>query len=176
MLKTKVIADNILNLTDARYFAALGVDYLSFKLGSISFDNIIEIKKWVEGVQILIDINQAISPSILESIIELNPKGFISSDIELVKQLEKDFSEELIFLRTDKPGLHENTILEGAGPYDGLTTGETTYIKESFTEESLLRIIENDLYSGIVVEGGQEEKVGLKNFDELDKIFECLEE
>jgi len=178
MLKTKVIADNILNLTDARYFAALGVDYLSFKIEHISFDKIVEIKNWVEGVQILLDVNNSISPSMMESIIQLEPAGFVSSDLELVKQLENDFIDELVFLRADSLDLYKNTIVEGLSSFEDLISspGSTTYIKGKYSQESLNRIIESNNITGIVVEGGQEEKVGLKNFEELDKIFECLED
>jgi len=34
-LKVQVIASNITNLTDARYFAAYGVQYLLFDLGLV---------------------------------------------------------------------------------------------------------------------------------------------
>jgi phosphoribosylanthranilate isomerase len=58
MLKTKVKASSITNLTDARYFAAMGVDWLGFNLNSkdkeaIAPELIGQIEEWVEGVQIV---------------------------------------------------------------------------------------------------------------------------
>lgn len=58
MLSTKVKASSITNLTDARYFAAMGVEWLGFNLNSddesaISPEKITEIEEWVEGVQIV---------------------------------------------------------------------------------------------------------------------------
>ena len=52
----KVIASKIENLTDARYFAAQGVEYLGFDLTKIEenqtkYHSIHAIKEWVEGVQ-----------------------------------------------------------------------------------------------------------------------------
>lgn len=58
MLKTKIIAGGITNLTDARYFAAREVEWLGFDLSAGS-DNYIDaaqmlaIKEWVDGVKIV---------------------------------------------------------------------------------------------------------------------------
>ena len=51
MLKTKIIAADLQNLTDARYFAAWLVDYMSFNLSeeSANLSKIKEIMDWVEG-------------------------------------------------------------------------------------------------------------------------------
>ena len=52
----KIKASKIENLTDARYFAAQGVEYLGFDLTNIEenqekYRTIHAIKEWVEGVQ-----------------------------------------------------------------------------------------------------------------------------
>lgn len=57
MLKTKVKASSITNLTDARYFAAWDVEWLGFDLNqgsenAIPLQNIKAIKEWVDGVKI----------------------------------------------------------------------------------------------------------------------------
>ena len=54
MLKTKIKASCIRNLTDARYFAARQVDFLGFDLSTLaeerlSLAEIKEIKDWIEG-------------------------------------------------------------------------------------------------------------------------------
>lgn len=54
MLKTLVKASNITNLTDARYFSALEVEWLGYHLEQgtetyIEPQNVIAIKEWVEG-------------------------------------------------------------------------------------------------------------------------------
>jgi len=58
MPKIKIKASSITNLTDARYFAAMLVDYLGFQL-DLSHDERINseefhgIKAWVEGPKIV---------------------------------------------------------------------------------------------------------------------------
>ncbi len=58
MLKTRIKASQVTNLTDARYFAARGVEWLGFNLDSgtenfIHPQNIKAIKEWLEGPQIV---------------------------------------------------------------------------------------------------------------------------
>lgn len=57
-LRTRVKAAAIANLTDARYFAALGVDYLGFALepgaaGHVSPEQVRGLREWVEGPAIV---------------------------------------------------------------------------------------------------------------------------
>ena len=54
ILKCKVIASHVSNLTDARYFAARGVDYLLYDLDEISVEKIAEIQEWVSGPEALL--------------------------------------------------------------------------------------------------------------------------
>ena len=58
MLKTKVKASAITNLTDARYFAAWEAEWLGFNFDAgseehIPIQNMIAIKVWVDGVKIV---------------------------------------------------------------------------------------------------------------------------
>ncbi len=58
MLKTKVKASAVTNLTDARYFAAWEVEWLGFNLDTGAADyippaNMEAIREWVDGVKIL---------------------------------------------------------------------------------------------------------------------------
>ena len=78
MLRTKVKASSITNLTDARYFAAMGVEWLGFNLnpqnGSvISAASIHEIEGWVEGVQIVAEYGREHWDKIRESVLEVIP-------------------------------------------------------------------------------------------------------
>ncbi len=62
MLKTKVKASSITNLTDARYFAAWEVEWMGFNLEAGSDDyiepkNMNAIKEWVDGVKIVGEFN-----------------------------------------------------------------------------------------------------------------------
>lgn len=78
MLKTKVKASSITNLTDARYFAAMGVEWLGFNLNSknppvVPFENIREIEAWVEGVKIVAEYGDESWEKVLEGVQEVIP-------------------------------------------------------------------------------------------------------
>jgi len=78
MLKTKVKASSITNLTDARYFAAMGVEWLGFNLNSkntpvVPFESIREIEAWVEGVKIVAEYGDESWDKILEGVQEVIP-------------------------------------------------------------------------------------------------------
>jgi len=49
MLKTKVKVSKITNLSEARYCAGMGVDYLSFPTSSVDLKSYQEITGWVAG-------------------------------------------------------------------------------------------------------------------------------
>lgn len=58
-LKTKVKAGNITNLSDARYCAGMGVDWLGFPASGIDPKTFEEITQWVSGPQFLIEVTSA---------------------------------------------------------------------------------------------------------------------
>jgi len=164
MLKIKVIADNILNLTDARYFAALGVDYLAFNLDNINPQSIREIKEWVEGVKVLLETNGELTPGFLEQLLDVEPDGIISQNQTLLNSIKEQFPETESFLRGEKGQLSQ---IENE-------TASRPFVKVDGNEKSIKNIIESEEISGIIVEGKPEEKIGFKNFDELDEIFDLL--
>ncbi len=58
MLKTQIFANKVSNLTDARYFAAWGADWLCFNLypgeeESVSAEELYAIKEWVAGPKLV---------------------------------------------------------------------------------------------------------------------------
>ena len=52
MLKTKVKVSSIENLSDARYCAGMGVEWLGFPL-AMPVEKLEEIRNWLAGVQIV---------------------------------------------------------------------------------------------------------------------------
>lgn len=70
MLKIKIKASGIANLTDARYFAAREVEWLGFRLGdgtdgTLSLSAVKAIAEWVDGVKIIGEFDFAPAAEIL---------------------------------------------------------------------------------------------------------------
>jgi len=176
LLNRKVIAQNITNLTDARYFAAWGVDYISFNTIPdspffLTTEKLLEIKEWVEGPQFLLETNALEMEEIAD--------GFILSNIYSSLPIVKESFFRITFEDIQKglpPGKYISPI-DSAG---------INYLKQQASDELLGIDLYFDVSSlnieeisqlenfGIVIQGGEEEKVGVKSFDDLDEIYELL--
>jgi phosphoribosylanthranilate isomerase len=173
LIQQKIIAQNITNLTDARYFAAWGVEYISFNsipesAYYINDDNIKEIKDWVEGPQCLIEANALEFEDLAD--------GFILSNIYSSLPIVKDTFFRIAFDDIIK-GLPDGKYISkiNTAQLDTLANIDTQNL-HLFFDISELEL--NDILRlqdfGLVVQGGEEEKVGLKSYDELDKLYELL--
>ena len=176
MISRKVIVQNITNLTDARYFAAWGVEYLSYNLNAaspyaVSLEKIMEIKGWVEGPKTLIESGsveflEGIDGHILEeafSSLPINKEAFFRTTLD-------NFIHGL-------PG--GNYIIKAQA--DNLDTINKLTSDQLLGHNLFLDITELDFDlldqlpdHGLIIQGGEEEKVGVKSFDELDKLYDWL--
>ena len=192
-LKTNVMAAEVANLTDARYFAAWGVEFMTYVVDSssdkyIGTDAIAEIIEWVEGPQNLGYLpSMAVPSDLAESYTTLQLDGIVVSPFSdkhdfhsitprVYKEVVLDETltskeEELLIVKlpVDKALSSLTTLLQQ------ICQSNEVYIDgiKSITDLDLL--LATVAPKGIVVRGGEEEKVGFKSYDELDEIFEYLE-
>ncbi len=123
MLKTTVFAGHITNLTDARYFAARGAQYLSFDLDEemdtfISPQQLAAIKEWVSGPKIVGAFRTA-SPNGIVAAAKLLQLDLVQTTSTLseneitaleVPVIRESFVEQLEYL----PRLHEQLSVSAA--------------------------------------------------------------
>jgi len=176
MINRKIIVQNITNLTDARYFAAWGVDYLSYNLKpdspySIELEKIKEIKDWVEGPQTLIESNsvefmEGLDGHILDvaySTLPLSKEAFYRTTID-------------DFISGVNPGnyiikIKEADLIKLVSTMKDLRDGYNIFLDITDLDFAHLDALPD---CGLVIQGGEEEKVGVKSFDDLDKLYEWL--
>ena len=213
MLKVKVKASQITNLTDARYFAAWEVEWLGFNFdqGSAHYilpQNMKAIKEWVEGVKVVgefsfataEDINEAVEllelhavqvgmfteVSVLEKITEapVIKEVVISPEVDevsLENHLEQCASHvEYFLLSFEKSGTTWEMLKNGESQIgnillEKLCAKYKIILSINLSQDSLEEILAIPNLHALNVKGGEEEKVGVKSFDELDEIFEALE-
>jgi len=212
MLKSRIKASQITNLTDARYFAAWDVNWLGFNFEKgndhyIAPQNMIAIKEWVEGPKFVGTFNMQDASEILESVkilgLDAVQLGMFAtkelvqsltditifkeivveqnSDIESIEKTMADLADDVSYfiLNFNKNGISYQMLKSGKSlPLDQLKNLFETYpIILSIDNESneLDDLLETLQPYGLDLSGGEEEKVGLKSFDELDDIFEALE-
>jgi len=147
------VAAAVANLTDARYFAALGVDYMGFALepgaeGHISPMELAAFREWIEGPALVGEFGGMDTASIVKLTKELN----LDVSWETL-QADPVWIDWLTEVCADFP-----VLLDIPAPADML--------------DDILTTLEP---VGVQVHGGEEEAVGLKSYDELDEWMEVLQ-
>lgn len=201
-LKTKVKADCINNLTDARYFAAAGVEWLGFRISEdMPIEDVQVIIDWVDGVKVVLEIPAQISQADYLAIETLHP-DFIQVDINC--ELE-ELHEPIPIIRViDPSNLAENVLMEMLEDHisevDGfvldlsayswadieqgkpisvatlqhITQGYPCLLKLNYTSKDIDIVTDTLKLEGVCLEGGDEDKVGYKSFESLDDLLETL--
>jgi phosphoribosylanthranilate isomerase len=189
-LKTKVKVGNITNLSDARYCAGMGVDWLGFPIESVNTKTFAEITSWVTGPQFMIELKAgAVPESLYEYGVELIQ---VDSDWLSEVQAFKDF--ELIItislanwskvkdqLKTTKAKVRYVVVNDLSGDYEL----DMYTLKEIAAVVDVLLDLESSSYTldqilefpiaGLNLTGNAEMKPGLNDNSQLSEILEKLE-
>ena len=213
MLRTKIKASSITNLTDARYFAAFEVDWLGFNLDTgheryVKPQLIQAIRGWVDGVQIVGEFNLQSSEEILtaakmlelevvqvgmyadlDTLIELNQQIPVIKEMvvektsqvnELAEMMETCAPYTFLFLLDfGKNGLDWASLKAGQfaiqlADLQKLSSQYPVLLNIGISPSDLPDLLEQVNIRGLNLQGGEEEKVGYKSFDELDELLEAL--
>ena len=203
-LTTSVLVTNVNNLSDARYCAGMGVDMISFMLDPHTTHHlerkaVQEIATWLSGVKVVGEFEEASADEINELIEALNLEKilvdkYLEDEIKKIKQpviLKVYVNKDTI--ETDLIELME--LYEPAVEYfmicsrDFETIDETNikflrdlsnrfhiYLGFGVDHNTIQSVLQEVKPVGIRLTGGSEIRPGLKSFDELEQIFEVLED
>lgn len=184
-LKTKVKAGNITNLSDARYCAGMGVDWLSFPANAVDPTKFKEITDWVTGPHFILEVNDATS----RDIIRQYPVTRLETGAEqmnLVDQLPG--MEWFIRIPSSDWYTKKNELIKWKDKISYLVVELDHHDSQALTDmASHFKLLVhlhgnqslNDLLSlpveGINITGEDELKPGLKDFERLAGVLEELE-
>lgn len=186
-LKTLVKVGNISNLSDARYCAGMGVDFLGFqvvegKQEPVSPKTYQEIRGWITGPQIVAEIYDLGSADLIAAIIEnYQPDYFelslsdfmrVGHALTLPYILQLNEGEELPEFAT--PPAYLQMDIRHVSP--GKFVSEYEIIARITSREDLTEALDHTGISGVGLTGGSEIRPGLKTFDDLADILEALEQ
>lgn len=163
-LQIPVLVRGINNLSDARYCAGMGADGLIFTLdpslpGAVTPELVRELAGWVAGVELIgefspsrpaAEINQLVGECQLSRV--LLPAGAAATAAELAVPV----------LAT---ALYDATAPASAAG---------RWLLGTF-EPAQLPALQASRPAGLILQGGDEIKPGLRDFTELEAIFEALE-
>ncbi len=195
-LQTSVLLYQVTTLHEARYGAGMGVALIGLPVAennplAISPTAFSEIKGWLEGVELLAQVNNL---PITEN---LAADGWLVTDMELAKhltatqkpvymQLEASSEEALQGLLptfNSLVGTVEAFLLSFQGELTPAACGQLKIMTQqypllvnaAFSPDQLPKFIEHVAPLGIALTGAKEIKTGLNDFDALADLLEAID-
>lgn len=177
-----IFVRKIKHLTDARYFAAMGVDWMSMELTTeqISFDRWHALKDWVSGVKLAAELDVNDDELLAKVIIDAKPDGIVLSEPSAV-----DLPEEIsvFYLLESASGMlipKDGSLILNYDPlisriqsmlgYDQ----SKTFFQADWTPQLIEEVMQNDFHGGFCFFGSGEETVGVKDYSEMDEMLERI--
>ena len=185
-LKTLVKVGSITNLSDARYCAGMGVDFLGFRViagqpDAISTKAFQEIRGWISGPQIVAEIYGIQSAGELVRIMEDFRPDLLELSVKEWDAVGHSITVPFILAVDPKDQIPEMA----ESPAYILTNGFETSVSKLIPEYEILASITDPAeldatlgltgVSGINLTGGKEIRPGLRQYDDLAEILEALE-
>lgn len=184
MYRNPILVRKITHLTDARYFAAMGVDWISMELSEdlASFMRWHTLRDWVEGLKLIAEISSGDDMLLAKTVIDARPDGLLMHN-----QPSLDITEGIIlFVEMDRQNL-------AAAPPDcfliipyhakdmsmqdlRLLDPEHVFLEADWTPELLQMVINSGYAGGICFTGGQEDATGVRDYAGMDELLSVLDE
>lgn len=186
-LKTLVKVGNISNLSDARYCAGMGVDLLGFRViagsdGSISAKVYQDIRGWITGPQIVAElygIKEASQiPEIIEAFqpdyFELTPEEYelVGHALTLPFILNISKTPEFTFTGENSPAY---LITQSNNPNNSKLIADNDLLFSVSDVSELNDALTHTGIAGVCLEGGEEIRPGLREYNELSEILDALD-
>jgi hypothetical protein len=182
MSKNPILVRNISHLTDARYFAAMGVDWMSMELNGdpASFMRWHSFKDWVEGVKLAAEIYTNDEMLLAKAVIDAQPQGIIFHqaggsaglpDMQLFFDVSADVEPKVlpecsIRIMTYHPLIDMLSFLD--------LDPQTTFLQAEWTPEMLGSLLDAGYKGGICFSGGEEDATGMRDYEVMDGLLERL--
>jgi phosphoribosylanthranilate isomerase len=185
-LKTLVKVGSISNLSDARYSAGMGVDFLGFRViagvaNAIAATSFQEIRGWVTGPQIVAEIYGITDVSQLPEIVEQFRPDFLELGLAEFQLVGHALTLPYFLKIEDGQDLPPMASSPAYIILDAASSALTKFIPSHDVLLTVNNTAELDTaiahtgISGVCLVGGVELRPGLKTYDEIADILEALE-
>lgn len=192
-------ASALTNLTDARYFAAKDVAYLGFNLeegtpGYLDPIHMRAIREWVEGPKIVGEFSRSALEVVREAATfygleavqvslpaDITQLGLLAPlEVLLVLDLESSMDLLSIMEQTESHVSHFLLCWLGDLPIsiELLATCCTRYsvlLQNDWPVEDISALVAQLPTVGLSLMGGEEERTGVKSFEDVEAVFDWLE-
>lgn len=195
----KVKISNVTNLSDARYAAAVGIDYIGFCFDPSSENYIAPIKAkemidWLSGSHIvgefghqspeeIKDISELLNIDVVEVNNRILPDELLTIGKAIIKKIDlAEYNEDQLTNELQAYSsvcdafhlFHSKSNTEPQYSFTNLSSSFQLIYGFEITPTSVKSIIDTYKPYAINVSGGMEEKVGIKDFDELSDLLEVI--
>ena len=193
-------ASSVTNLTDARYFAAKTVDYLGFNIeaGNPTYIDPIYVKairEWVEGPGIVAELSSVSGPVLNETAafygfdaVQTTNAAILSElttpallQVVISPEMDMDairgtFQQTHAFVRHFilDWATHNVDWSSQAHFWRDICSKYPILLHLNGRADDIVGALNETGAAGLSLIGGEEERVGVKSFDELDDIFDLL--
>jgi len=180
MNRNQILVRNIKHLTDARYFAAMGVDWMSMELNNdpASFMKWHTLRDWVEGVKLVAEINTADEMLLAKTIIDAKPHGIIFTQLsgtENAPDVELFFDTRYVDRDECPTGSFKIIPFENIGADQILHLNpDTTFLQHDWTVDLLAHVLQAGYRGGICFTGGDEDATGMRNYELMDQLLSLV--
>lgn len=200
MYPCKIKLSNITNLSDARFAAAVGIDYIGFCFDSNDVNYIPPVKakeifEWTSGTNVVAefgeqsideikDISDLLNVDFIEICNTILPDELTAFQVPLIKKIDLDrfdVNSLLKEVQAYKASCHAFHLFSGSGREDFDTTSlrglcENNIIIWGLPIDKINTKNIIDTYNpfALNISGGYEEKPGLKDFDEMNDWLDSI--
>jgi phosphoribosylanthranilate isomerase len=183
------------NLSDARYCAGMGADKLTFVLdpalpGHLDTKTVKELAGWVAGVELIGEFDQLTAPEInaiaaecaldavllrrprpADELAEIAPPVYVELAAEFVAA-DYSLPASVVGLVLELPTTAESATLAAAR---ALAFRRPLWVGPGLHPQRARDLASQLPLAGLVFPAGDEVKPGLRDFDQLEAVFEALE-
>ncbi|HTJ50890.1 MAG TPA: hypothetical protein VL443_15615 [Cyclobacteriaceae bacterium] len=194
-LKTLVKVGSITNLSDARYCAGMGVEMLGFNVvtGHESFidaKKYQEIRGWVTGPAVVAEIYN-LNPESLSEIVENYAPEYLELAAKDLSILPSEISTPLILKVDEDTFTNQQSVInsrkdqiahiiidqsEASAEFITAVSNQFSVLLSPEKDVNINSVLDALPVKGIALNGSQEIKPGLKDYDHLAEVLELLEE
>jgi len=194
MLKTKVKVSAIENLSDARYCAGMGVEWLGFSMTEVPVAKLDEIRNWLSGIQIvgeafncsedqIIAFCEVYKPDVLEIDSSTNLEKIKQLSLPKILRVNLDSDNLPALFAAARPyvdyfllvGDAEDSLLGFENQVEIWSAQYPIILGLSIPEDDIEEWVEQSSIQGIGLIAGKEERPGYRDFTDLMTILEKLE-
>lgn len=176
-LKTNVWVNKITTLSEARYCAGMGVQFLGFQPAVVDVKTYRDITGWVSGPSFFLDISEEMT---MPAKVADYACEYLLIREEQVNELPATIDSKLLIKRslsssgsTPSPARADFILLENWAPESLERAPARTVVAVSNPDEALLAI--SLPIAGILLQGSTEASPGLMEYDHLSAVLELLE-